>query len=651
MESNSRSGGQRGGGRGRGRGGFSRGGGGNSRGGSRGGKKPEMGRKEFNRQGPRRDRTDDDQASKRRKTTHNGDSEPTVFSTEFSKEEIESEVRKPKHKVAVMIGYAGTGYKGLQINTKEKTIEGDMFKAFVAAGAISKANANDPKKSALVRCARTDKGVHAAGNVLSLKLITEDPNVVENINAHLPDQIRVWGIERTTGSFNCYQMCDSRWYEYLIPTYSFIPPHPKSFLGKELLQAAEREGALETFNKLQEDAVSFWTDAEKEFVQPILDNLDPQLAADVMEAIHAAEESNEPIGKSIKKNKSEVKEGAQVKEEVKEEIKEEIKEESTTINEAESQGELPSKEESGAEAIVETKEVGETKQEPEVAAEAAKEEPEVMQGIETIEETEGKGETTPDVEVKLEVDGVQENSKSILTPLEKAVKEVKAAYIKAKKAYRIHETRRQRVQEALDQYVGTYNYHNYTILKDFKDPSSKRHIKSFKIGPKPIIIHDTEWLSLKVHGQSFMMHQIRKMVAMAALVVRCASPMELIKETYTAAKISIPKAPSLGLLLEAPVFHNYNEKVAKDFQKEKLDFDKYREKMDEFKQREIYDRIFRVENAENQFHTFFHHLDHHRSNYFLWLTASGISAGRQRGAGKDALDASDDEADVNGEEG
>ena len=59
----------------------------------------------------------------------------------FTKEEIDSEARRPKRKVAVMIGYAGSGYKGMQINANEKTIEGDIFKAFIAAGAISKANA------------------------------------------------------------------------------------------------------------------------------------------------------------------------------------------------------------------------------------------------------------------------------------------------------------------------------------------------------------------------------------------------------------------------------------------------------------------------------------------------------------------------------
>ena len=44
-----------------------------------------------------------------------------------------------------------------------------------------------------MRAARTDKGVHAAGQVISLKMITEDPNIVEKINSHLPEQIRIWG--------------------------------------------------------------------------------------------------------------------------------------------------------------------------------------------------------------------------------------------------------------------------------------------------------------------------------------------------------------------------------------------------------------------------------------------------------------------------
>lgn len=94
-----------------------------------------------------------------------------------------------------MLGYSGTGYRGMQIDNKQKTIEGDLFNAFVAAGAISKANADDPKKSSLVRCARTDKGVHAAGNVISLKLIIEDEDIVDKINSHLSSQIRIYSAD------------------------------------------------------------------------------------------------------------------------------------------------------------------------------------------------------------------------------------------------------------------------------------------------------------------------------------------------------------------------------------------------------------------------------------------------------------------------
>ena len=39
------------------------------------------------------------------------------------------------------------------------------------------------------RAARTDKGVSAAGNVVSVKLMIDFPDVVERINAELPDQV------------------------------------------------------------------------------------------------------------------------------------------------------------------------------------------------------------------------------------------------------------------------------------------------------------------------------------------------------------------------------------------------------------------------------------------------------------------------------
>lgn len=52
--------------------------------------------------------------AKRRKL--NGEEEIIpVYASQFSKEETANEEKKPKRKVAVMIGYSGSGYKGMQL--------------------------------------------------------------------------------------------------------------------------------------------------------------------------------------------------------------------------------------------------------------------------------------------------------------------------------------------------------------------------------------------------------------------------------------------------------------------------------------------------------------------------------------------------------
>ena len=412
----------------------------------------------------------------------------------------------------------------------EKTIEGDLFAAFVAAGAISKANAADPKKSSLVRCARTDRGVHAAGNVVSLKLIVEDPDIVKKINDNLNPQIRVWGYETVTKGFSCYQLCDSRMYEYLIPTHCFLPPHPSTHLGKKTVQLAEEKGDMEGFLARQEGVMDFWQNIDENEIKPILEKVPEEIRRLVQRALYIEEDSN--------------------------------------------------------------KEIPVDKEQPQPV--------DVMAKLEEAQETPAS--TEENVQQK---DGeTQEAPKPKLTAEQKeiintSIKQIKAAYQSAKRAYRIPQNRLQRVQDALDKYIGTRNFHNYTIQKTFRDPSSRRIIKSFVANKEPIIINGTEWVSLKVHGQSFMMHQIRKMVAMVALIVRCGCDPKIIEESYGSTKLSIPKAPGLGLLLEHPIFDSYNKRAAKDFKRETIDFAKYEKEMNEFKQREIYDRIFREEEESN----------------------------------------------------
>lgn len=513
----------------------------------------------------KRARNEQQNEAKRRKLENGEEVSDPIYATHFSPEDIENEQRRPKKKVAVLIGYAGTGYHGMQLSDKEKTIEGDLFTAFVAAGAISKANAADPKKSSLVRCARTDKGVHAAGNVVSLKLIIEDPDLIKKINEKLCPQIRVWDIQVTNKGFSCYQMCDSRVYEYLIPSYCFLPPHPSTYLGRKIVELAEKEGDLEAYRARQEEVATYWEDVDNERIKPILDTFPEDLRKLVEKALYFDEE-RAPEDEDATQKK-------------------EPQQTSSKANPADSE---------------------QTAQEQ--ATEASTEEEARRQRI------------------------------------YEAVKKVKSAYTEAKRAYRIPAARLDRLQATLDKYVGTNNFYNYTIQKTYTDPSAKRFIKSFKVDRNPIIINGTEWLSLKVHGQSFMMHQIRKMVAMATMLVRAGCDPQRIVDSYGPTKIAIPKAPGLGLLLERPIFDGYNKRATTTLGKEPIDFNKYQKEIDEFKQREIYDRIFREEEQANAFSVFFNHIDHFSQETFLYITSGGMAASKLPAPPTDATESEQKEA-------
>ncbi|KAJ7210508.1 pseudouridine synthase [Mycena pura] len=149
--------------------------------------------------------------------------------------------RLPKRMCALLIGFCGSGYSGMQIQQNSTTIENTLFDALVRIGAVSQDNADDPVKVGIARAARTDAGVHAAGNVVSLKMIVHVPGVPDltaRINEELPPEIRLWGHVRAQNSFNPRTLCDSRKYTYFFPTYLLIPPKPTSALYRVLTEHA-----------------------------------------------------------------------------------------------------------------------------------------------------------------------------------------------------------------------------------------------------------------------------------------------------------------------------------------------------------------------------------------------------------------------------
>ncbi|EIW79322.1 pseudouridine synthase [Coniophora puteana RWD-64-598 SS2] len=382
--------------------------------------------------------------------------------------------RLPKRMTALLLGFCGRGFNGMQIQPDVRTIEGVLFDALVRVGAVSQDNADDPVKVSLGRAARTDAGVHAAGNLVSMKLITAIPGVpdfIERLNTELPPEIRVWSEVRVQNSFNARTACDSRKYTYLFPSYLLVPPKPGS--GLHAVLDAHAKSTSETITLPEPD---FWASP-----------------ADVAS---------------------------------------------------------------------------------------------------------GAGED-----------------------------------LVRKRQYRASPTAINRLREAARAFEGTHNFHNFTVGRIFSERASQRHMKCIEVGD-PEIHGGTEWISVMFHGQSFMLHQVRKMMSALVLSSRIGTPARVIDEMYGPRVVFVPKMPALGLLLEYPIFDSYNARIQganfkaslspddPDFRAQ-IDFEKHRSDIDAFKQRFIYDAMREVEDREGIFDAWIRSVDSYTGEDLLWLNAKG----------------------------
>ncbi|XP_070154676.1 pseudouridylate synthase 1 homolog isoform X3 [Polyergus mexicanus] len=143
-------------------------------------------------------------------TTH-GEKRPILDDgneTEAKIQKIETVQRIKRKNYAVLLGYLGKDYYGMQRNPSMKTIEEDLVTALLKADLITAEHFENIRLINFQRAARTDKGVSAIRQIVSLKL-PENPDKTV-INKFLPDVIRVFGIKRVTKGFNSKNQCDAQ---------------------------------------------------------------------------------------------------------------------------------------------------------------------------------------------------------------------------------------------------------------------------------------------------------------------------------------------------------------------------------------------------------------------------------------------------------
>lgn len=87
-------------------------------------------------------------------------------------------------KVALKVAYIGTNFHGFQRQPEHRTVEGELIHALKKSDLV-----DDLKKSYFSIAGRTDRGVHALGNVISF--MSEKEVIINQINDILPEDIQI----------------------------------------------------------------------------------------------------------------------------------------------------------------------------------------------------------------------------------------------------------------------------------------------------------------------------------------------------------------------------------------------------------------------------------------------------------------------------
>lgn len=183
---------------------------------------------------------------------------------------------------------------------------------------------------------------------------------------------------------------------------------------------------------------------------------------------------------------------------------------------------------------------------------------------------------------------------------------------------------KEKFNRILKYYVGTHNFHNFTTRTKAEDPAAKRFIISFTAN-RVVNLDGIDFIRCEVVGQSFMLHQIRKMVGLAVAVMRNCAPESLYDVAFRKdIRLNVPTAPEVGLHLDECMFTSYNSKW-KDTH-EAVSIEPYAEDSEDFKIKYIFPHIAAMEHKEGAVALWLHSLNSRNYPDFRYMETNGSEA-------------------------
>ena len=110
---------------------------------------------------------------------------------------------------AILIEYLGTNFNGSQWQPDKRTIQDELIKAI---STLTK------KKTKIILSGRTDKGVHAKGQVahFDCDAISDEEKFLYQLNSILPNDISIRSIKEVEPRFHAQKSAKWKWYQYKI---------------------------------------------------------------------------------------------------------------------------------------------------------------------------------------------------------------------------------------------------------------------------------------------------------------------------------------------------------------------------------------------------------------------------------------------------
>lgn len=445
--------------------------------------------------------------------------------------------------------------------------------------------------SNISRASSTDKQESAARQLISFDVNCETLPKTEQLNANLPSHIKVFDLIQVDSDFSARRTCETRTFEYLVPSYAFaLPSQATYYCYPEIKQEFElnhssgpRGGLFKTLKRKKGEQPEV-VEEKPELPPAPLEKQEKEYREQKVKEKSTAEKKN--IFVRMFSNLCKPKKKSEGSEKLKASLNATLRR-NQSLNRPEKQKEV------------------------DYSTTMARKQDEDNFFVATLKRSLSRKRVTQVMEedvLEQEFEQGESAEPHYFDPLDiPPPTPEQAASIRG---YRMPPNQLKTLNQILGLFHGTHNFHNYIPGAAQDDPRCFIRILNIEAA-KPHLVSGVEWVRIKIQAKAFARYQIRRMMAIMMMVIRTNTRPSVLGNSFGYARIDIPEAPAFSLILDEPMY-------------DQVSFTPYENQVQEFRQSHIHAPIYQLERDEMRFEEWLRSLDNYSFLYTYFLNERGV---------------------------